>query len=114
MQCCSLVANWIIFPQHFSAWLPLIPLSPSWLRWEFPVVFFRIHILEPVTTWKFNARELARRNTHSVPKDKGRCLTPQQLCIFETNNTHSVPNEKGQCLFPTIFVSLKQRTSTMC
>ncbi|XP_066945759.1 NEDD4-binding protein 2-like [Macrobrachium rosenbergii] len=31
---------------------------------------YEIDILEPETSWKFNVKELARRNSHGVPKDK--------------------------------------------
>ncbi|CAH1778267.1 unnamed protein product, partial [Owenia fusiformis] len=31
---------------------------------------YDIEILEPDTSWKFNVKELARRNTHGVPKDR--------------------------------------------
>ncbi len=55
--------------------------------------FFRIHILEPDTSWKFSEKELARRNTHGVPRDKAGyfgipyflyvdCLTQQKACKY--------------------------------
>jgi hypothetical protein len=47
----------IDLPAPFGQFLLVVPLC-------------RFYILEPDTAWKLNSRELARRNTHNVPRDK--------------------------------------------
>lgn len=44
---------------------------------------YRVEVIEPDTKWKFNARELARKNVHNVSKDK----IQEMLERYETNIT---------------------------
>ncbi|KAM4794813.1 NEDD4-binding protein 2-like 1 [Rhinophrynus dorsalis] len=54
----------IIDNTNIQAW-EMKPYAVMALENEYQVIF-----REPDTSWKFNVRELARRNSHGVPRDK--------------------------------------------
>ncbi|XP_013405628.1 NEDD4-binding protein 2 [Lingula anatina] len=69
---------------------PVVIDNTNSMRWEMKAYVvlaqkygYHVEILEPNTPWKFNVKELAKRNTHGVPKERIRSM----LQRYEKNVT---------------------------